>query len=55
MNTDAVMSKYDQYRKARAGLGASIKAAVFSALEAADITSVFVEFDGEGDSGQSPM
>jgi hypothetical protein len=49
---DSVISSYERHRQARAELGKGNKAAVFDALAAANITEVYVEFDGEGDSGQ---
>jgi hypothetical protein len=51
-DTDTTMSIYDRHRQARAQQSEGNKRAVFDALAAANITSVLVEFDGEGDSGQ---
>jgi hypothetical protein len=47
-----VISNYEGHRRARAKLSEGNKHAVFDALATAHITSVLVEFDGEGDSGQ---
>jgi hypothetical protein len=46
------MASYENYRKALADANLINKAAVFDALAALAITSVIVEFDGAGDSGQ---
>src|SRR5258708_1137791 len=43
---------YDQYSKALAKANERNKHAVFNALATLGVTSVAVEFDGEGDSGQ---
>ena len=51
-DTDTTMSTYDRHRQARAQQSEGNKRAVFDALAAANITSVMVEFDGEGDQGQ---
>jgi hypothetical protein len=49
---DSTMASYERYRQAQAKINASNKAALFDALDAAKITEVQVDFDGEGDSGQ---
>jgi hypothetical protein len=49
---DTFMATYKSHREARAKLSDGNKAAIFDALAAAGITSVNVEFNGEGDSGQ---
>jgi hypothetical protein len=46
------VKQYELYLKAVARANELNKAAVFEALAAAGLTSVTVEFDGEGDSGQ---
>jgi len=45
-------ARWQRYAAARSKANAINKTTVFDALAAASITSVFVEFDGEGDSGQ---
>jgi hypothetical protein len=45
-------SKLDEHRRQAVDRLTSNKEALFNALEAADITSVAVNFDGYGDSGQ---
>lgn len=47
-----LIDDYDQHRATVAKTNKLNKTAVFKALTAAGITSVTVEFDGEGDSGQ---
>jgi hypothetical protein len=49
---DSTMSNYDRLFQLRAQLSEDNKGAVFDVLADANITSVLVEFDGEGDSGQ---
>lgn len=49
---DDVMAKYERYKEQLRQVILANKAAVFDALCAEKITSVEVEFDGEGDSGQ---
>jgi hypothetical protein len=52
--TDAhnLITEYERHRKTLAESSLLNKTAVFEALAAGGITSVTVEFDGEGDSGQ---
>ena len=49
---DDFMAKYEHYKEQLRKVVLANKAVVFDALQAAKITSVQVEFDGEGDSGQ---
>jgi hypothetical protein len=49
---DAIEASIKSHRKAVAAANAHNKPVVFDLLAAAGITSVTVEFDGEGDSGQ---
>jgi hypothetical protein len=49
---DSVTAAHDRYTKALAEATEHNKTAVFDALAAAGVTTVTVEFDGEGDSGQ---
>jgi Family of unknown function (DUF6878) len=51
-DTDPTFASYDRYREALGEASESNKTVVFDALLAANITSVVVEFDGAGDSGQ---
>jgi hypothetical protein len=51
-DTSDFMAAYQNHQKAVAEANAINKGAVFDALVAAGITSVKVEFNGEGDSGQ---
>ncbi len=52
-NMNDFETKYAQHREAVAKANTLNKAVVFDALAAAGITHAFVEFDGEGDSGQT--
>jgi hypothetical protein len=52
IDPETVQKNYERHRKARAKARQRNKHAVFSALGAANVTEVHVEFDGEGDSGQ---
>lgn len=47
-----LMSEYAADRQAQAGLNERNKERVFDTLAEAGITAVYVDFDGEGDSGQ---
>jgi hypothetical protein len=49
---DDFMAAYERYKEQLRNVILANKATVFDALCAAKITSVEVEFDGEGDSGQ---
>jgi hypothetical protein len=49
---ETIMSNYDRHRQALAKINHANKGLVFVVLDAANITEVFVEFDGEGDQGQ---
>jgi hypothetical protein len=49
---DSVAAAYERHTKALGKANEHNKTAVFDALTAAGITTVTVEFDGEGDSGQ---
>lgn len=49
---NSLLFAYDRYRAALDKASQTNKGVVFDALAAANITSVVVEFDGEGDSGQ---
>jgi hypothetical protein len=49
---DTVAAAYERHTKAVGEANGRNKNAVFDALAAAALTSVTVEFDGEGDSGQ---
>jgi hypothetical protein len=51
-DAETIMTTYDRHRQARKEQSEGNKSAVFDALAAANITSVLVEFDGEGDGGQ---
>jgi hypothetical protein len=51
-DTDDFRASYKNHQKAVAEANVINKGAVFDALVAAGVTSVSVEFDGEGDSGQ---
>jgi hypothetical protein len=48
----SILESIEQHRKVLCEVGKANKEAVFDALSAAGITSVTVQFDGEGDSGQ---
>jgi trans-2-enoyl-CoA reductase len=48
----SMMASYERYRQVQAKINRANKRALFDALEAANITTVQVEFDGAGDSGQ---
>ena len=48
---DPTIASYDRYREALGKANQSNKTVVFDALATGNITSVVVEFDGEGDSG----
>ena len=50
--TNDYITAYSNYRRAQAEANDRNKIVVLDALSAAGITSVTVEFDGEGDSGQ---
>jgi hypothetical protein len=53
MNTHGdFMAQYERYKEQLRNVIVANKATVFDALHAAKMTSVQVEFDGEGDSGQ---
>jgi hypothetical protein len=52
IDIDTAMAAYDRHAKALKQANLINKTAVFEALAVAGITSVTVEFDGEGDSGQ---
>jgi hypothetical protein len=47
-----IMASYEHHRQARKKANTLNKAIVLDALAAADVTSITVAFDGEGDSGQ---
>jgi len=49
---DSAINSYERDRLERAEVNKGHKSAVFDALDAARITEVQVDFDGEGDSGQ---
>jgi len=49
---DTIMSNYENHRQALAKCSEHNKGAVFDCLAAANIATVIVEFDGEGDNGQ---
>ena len=49
---DDFMAKYEHHKDLLRQANLANKAAVFDALQAAEIASVQVEFDGVGDSGQ---
>ena len=49
---DSTMASYERYRHVQATANEGNKHALFDALDAANITAVHVEFDGEGDDGQ---
>jgi hypothetical protein len=51
-DTKSFLESHERYRQALAATTALNKKAVFDALSDAGITSVTLEFDGEGDSGQ---
>jgi hypothetical protein len=51
-NSNSFLNHYAPHQKNRARADQLNKAAVFDALNAAGITNVAVEFDGEGDDGQ---
>jgi hypothetical protein len=48
----SILESIKQHRKVLCEVGKANKTVVFDALSAAGITSVTIEFDGEGDSGQ---
>jgi hypothetical protein len=53
MNTnDDFAAKYEDYKEQLRKANLANKTTVFDALQAAKVTSVQVDFDGEGDSGQ---
>ena len=52
VDMEAVLESMAQHRNVLCEVGKANKQVVFKALSAAGITSVTVEFDGEGDSGQ---